>query len=369
MSNIFLPEFHIYIVSNSFLRKLRICIVILSFISGVILTAWYGYVIDFLVGTRDPITLSGRAICEIVIIIVIFLTYTYAVRSKNTFIHKKFRAFVLLGIAALWLCIAISLLAIRGRDKANTWRSDEYSSGMDRAIETFSVLCGVLVLLEVAVTLKHGPLEHGSGESLKPQQHEMVIVNPTQPIQPQYPQPYPNQYYPQQSYPMTQQQHSLQEQQYQPKFEMEDQYQPKFEIQDQLYQAQQQQQQQQPLQMHQSFDKPLPQQPQQQYYLPRPYSANSYSGAAPQQLSGSMVTTTLRPYSANSYSGAAPQQAPGSMVTTTPRPYSANSYSAAAPQQVPGSMVTTTPQPGTSVAVPPVLSMKKYSSPQSRIPQ
>lgn len=39
MSNIFLPEFHIYIVSNSFLRKLRICIVILSFISGVILTA------------------------------------------------------------------------------------------------------------------------------------------------------------------------------------------------------------------------------------------------------------------------------------------------------------------------------------------
>ncbi|KAF9314301.1 hypothetical protein BG003_004307 [Podila horticola] len=292
MSNIFLPEFHIYIVPNSFLRKLRICIVILSFISGVILTAWYGYAINMLVGTRDPITLSGRAICEIVIIIVIFLTYTYAIRSKNTFVHKKFRAFVLLGIAALWLCIAISLLAIRGRDKANTWKSDEYSSGMDRAIETFSVLCGVLVLLEVAVTLKHGPLEHGSGKSLKPQQHEIVIVNPTQPIQPQYPQPYPNQYYPQQSYPMTQQQHPLQElqyqpkfemeDQYQPKFEMEDQYQPKFEIQDQLYQAQQLQlQQHRPLQMHQSFDKPLSQQPQQQYYQPRPYSANSYSGAAP----------------------------------------------------------------------------------------
>ncbi|KAG0054373.1 hypothetical protein BGZ83_011382 [Gryganskiella cystojenkinii] len=79
MSIIFTRELRI---SNVFLRKLRICIAILSFISGIILTAWYGYVL-YLESNSSP-TLSKSAICEIIIIIVIFLTYTYAVRSKTS---------------------------------------------------------------------------------------------------------------------------------------------------------------------------------------------------------------------------------------------------------------------------------------------
>ncbi|KAF9574270.1 hypothetical protein EC968_007039 [Mortierella alpina] len=182
--------------------------------------------------------------------------------------------------------------------------------GLFRAVEFFTIFFAFLIILEVGVTLKSGPLEPRN-----PPGGNVVIVSPLQPIQPQpyYQQPYA--YYPPQQPGQPLQQH----------------------VSSMKYEAQEPGMMQQYQQPHQPFFQPQPMPPpphQQPYYQP--------------QQQQQQQQQQPHPYSSTSYNPPQPQ-VPGSMVTTTPQ-------SSGQPMAPPTS-------PGFSVAVSPVMPSEGYSTP------
>ncbi|KAI8605429.1 hypothetical protein EDD21DRAFT_140610 [Dissophora ornata] len=278
-------------MSSSFLRGLRISIAVLSFSVGILFIPYH------------PI-LSWQAICQMAITVVVFFTYVYAIQSKQV-VHKFLRAFLLFALSVFWLYLYFKNILLRVQTQTPyICRNGNYLCALSRATEALSVACGFFILLDIAVTLQNGPLHK---QQVQPQ--DVVIVSPIQPMQQQFPQPYPGAYYPQQPqqlpYPVMQQPP-----------------QQKFETQEQLYQRHQMDLQKQPVGGHQSFYQPRPVQQQQFYQGQHSYSAAGYVAITPKE--------------------------PGTTVTSTPQP--------GVPPVVPY------PSPINSVAVSPVMPVTEYSS-------
>ncbi|KAF9284907.1 hypothetical protein BGZ68_004305 [Mortierella alpina] len=288
-------------MSQIFLRRLRISIAALSFITGCLLAAQYGEEIRYSGGETMYILRTWPEIVQVVFLFVIFGSYAYSVRGPAK-IHRFLRAFLLFGMAATLLFF--HLWRVHRRiltEEPYACPPEFYSCGLERAVEFFTILFGFLIILEVGVTLKNGPLETRSPP------REVQIVSPLQPIQPQpyYQQPYV--YYPPQQ-PGQPLQYDGSSMKYEEQGPMMMQYQ----------------------QPHQPYFQPqhMPQPPQQQQYY------------QPQQQQQSQHHTNYN---------APPPQVPGSMVTTTP--------------QSGGQPMPTPTSPGFSIAVSPVMPSEGYPTP------
>ncbi|KAF9937273.1 hypothetical protein BGZ67_001508 [Mortierella alpina] len=299
-------------MSQIFLRRLRISIAVLSFVTGCLLAAYYGEIIRSFSSRGLTLSVFRNWIptVRIVFLIVIFGSYVYSVRYP-TQVHRFLRAFLLVGMAA-------TLLFIHLRDVH--WRilaGEPYicppefpACGLFRAVEFFTILFGFLIILEVGVTLKNGPLEPRNTPKA------VEIVSPLQPIQPQpyYQQPYA--YYPPQQpgQPLHQHGSSM-----------------KYEAQGPV--------------MMQQYQQPHPPYFQPQHMPPPPQQQQQYHQPHQQQQ---QLQQQPHPYSNVNYS-APPPQVPGSMVTTTP--------------QSGGQPMATPTSPGFSIAVSPVMPSEGYSTP------
>ncbi|CAO3574861.1 unnamed protein product [Mortierella alpina] len=305
-------------MSQIFLRRLRIGIAALSFITGCLLAAYYGELIRTF-GSRSSSLIIFRTwipYARVVCLVCIFGSYVYSVK-RPTKVHRYLRAFLLLGMATTLLYINlvdIHVIILMGTPYACP--TDDHACGLFRAVEFITILFGFLIILEVGVTLKHGPLEPRSAPK------DVEIVSPLQPIQPQpYYQQQPYAYYPpqQSGQPLPLQQHVSSM---------------KYEAQGPVVMQQYQQ-------PHQPYFQPqhMPPPPQQQQYYHLQHQQLQQQQPQQQQP---------HPYSNANYS-TPPPQVPGSMVTTTPQ-------SGVQPMATPTS-------PGFSIAVSPVMPSEGYSTP------
>ncbi|KAF9371840.1 hypothetical protein CPB97_001680 [Podila verticillata] len=284
-------------------RRLRMTIIFLSFITLICLAAYFGQV----KAISDSLEFNWETICIIAIPLITFIGYIFSIRS-HVIVHKFVRAVPLLAITGLWLYLNGDTLNffITSDVDFSCGGGPSYFMGIciaNRIAIVLGIVCACLVLIEVAVTLRQGPivpvqpkdviivspLEMQQQQQFQQQHYSYIAPQPGNPTNPYQQQPF--QQYPQ--YPPQQQ----------PQFQSVNGFvsgTPKYEDQSNMCGQQQQQYQQQYYQQQQ--------QQQQQYQYP----------------------------------------VPGSTITATPQPG--------------GQPIAPYPSPGTSVAVSPVLPVGGYST-------
>ncbi|KAF9353422.1 hypothetical protein BGX26_008808 [Mortierella sp. AD094] len=161
---------------------------------------------------------------DIVVTVIAFFTYVYAIRYKSK-VHKYIRAFLILALAIFWLYLNF--------ESALEFASDGYPYAcdvkdtycmLDHSIGVLSIITGFIIILEVGITAKNGPLPDTNPEISDAKQEQVLSQSmyasqvqqqqppqppfltpipqqqPPQPQMQQYMQPYPTAYYPQQQY-------------------------------------------------------------------------------------------------------------------------------------------------------------------------
>ncbi|KFH73190.1 hypothetical protein MVEG_00411 [Podila verticillata NRRL 6337] len=291
-------------------HRLRITIIFLSFIILICLAAYFGQ-IKAIDGNLEFV---WQTICVIAIPLITFSCYICSIRS-HVIVHKFVRAAPLLAITGLWLylnCDTLNFFITSNLDFSCDG-GPSYYMGIciaNRISIVLGIVCACLILIEVAVTLRQGPI-------VPVQPKDVIIVSPLE----------------------MQQQQQFQQQQFQ---------------------------QQQLQQQHYSYIAPQPgnltnpyqQQPFQQYpqyppqQQPQFQSANGFVSGTPKYEDQSNLYGQQQQQYQQQYYQQQQQQyqypVPGSTVTATPQPG--------------GQPIAPYPSPGTSVAVSPVLPVGGYST-------
>ncbi|KAF9175871.1 hypothetical protein BGX21_004044 [Mortierella sp. AD011] len=158
---------------------------------------------------------------NIAMTVIIFFTYVYAIRYKSR-LHKYIRAFLVFALAIFWLYLNFDLTIeyTSGGRYPYACGSGDRPCMLNHSIGILSMITGFIIILEVAITAKNGPLPDTCPVILDAKQEQvpsqvMYASQVPQPLQPplltamsqqqqQYMQSYPTAYYPQQQYQLYQ---------------------------------------------------------------------------------------------------------------------------------------------------------------------
>ncbi|KAF9996740.1 hypothetical protein BGZ79_009542, partial [Entomortierella chlamydospora] len=151
--------------------------------------------------------------------VIVFFTYVYAIRYKSK-LHKYIRTFLVFALAIFWLYLNFDLAIeyTSGGRYPYTCQLNDRHCMLDHSITILSIITNFIIILEVAITAKNGPLPDTYPVILDAKQEQvpsqaMYASQVPQPLQPpllstmsqqqqqqQYMQSYPAAYYPQQQY-------------------------------------------------------------------------------------------------------------------------------------------------------------------------
>ncbi|KAF8929478.1 hypothetical protein BGZ58_008916 [Dissophora ornata] len=206
-------------MSTNALRRLRIWLIILSTLMVITMAVFYGYWSHLYIALNYSVPMAPEDWCNIVLSVLIFFSYIYALKGKP-YLHKVLRAFFMLFLSVFILYISIRSIvgAVQYYPTGSAFTCDpSYPPCYIYWAFTFiCVITGFFAILELAVTLKTGPLQPGSQQTYGRYGYgteaNIVVVSPDQAqpgVYPQYQQQQPGMVSPQPFYYPQQQQQPL----------------------------------------------------------------------------------------------------------------------------------------------------------------
>ncbi|KAG0003653.1 hypothetical protein BGZ80_002025 [Entomortierella chlamydospora] len=169
------------------LRRFRIGIVIISLLTVVLMAAYYG---SYTASNTDP-NLDWRDWDNIILSIIIFFSYIYAVKGKP-YLNKFIRAFLVLAASALFLYVNVGYLidAINGSSGHNGQSGFRCETGNTTcyifwAYTFMCIITSVLLIVDLFWTLRLGPLKPKSSQYGRYGYGEQANVTTVSPYQPQ----------------------------------------------------------------------------------------------------------------------------------------------------------------------------------------
>ncbi|KAI1312991.1 hypothetical protein EDD11_002812 [Mortierella claussenii] len=173
------------------LRRLRIWLIILSFLTVAMMIACY---IRYAASWDYHVILPWQDIILIILTVLLFFSYIYSVKGKSR-LHKGIRAFLMLFLCTFLLGLQSKSISLEV-DYSNTPYAKEYGY---KAFQCFpyydycymcwsftflSMLVSIFGIVDVAWTLKAGPLDpaqlHRYGRHGYNAQANVVVVSPEQ---------------------------------------------------------------------------------------------------------------------------------------------------------------------------------------------